>query len=169
MTASLTAARLRKLLKYDPRTGRFTWRVSRGRLVPGATAGWIAHHGYHRINIDEKSYYAARLAVLYMTGSWPRRDVDHINGNTSDNRWSNLRQATRSQNSANMSARGTGLKGVVFYPPTGLLRPRPAKPYCAYIKVNYRSIYLGRFKTAKEAHAAYMTAAKDYVGDFARA
>ena len=126
---NLTASYLRSILHYDKETGIFTWRTrppghfktSRAHLIrnarfAGAKAGHLCEsHGYVQIRIDKKLYLAHRLAWLYMTGEWPVNDIDHINMNRSDNRFSNLREATRSQNLSNTRRRSTnssGLKGV---------------------------------------------------------
>jgi hypothetical protein len=130
----------------------------RGRgAKKGAIAGATNGNGYRQIKIDQVLYPIGRLAVLYMTGRWPKQLVDHRNCIKADNRWSNLREATSSQNGAN-SLRKT--KGAVWDKSRG--------QYVARIRVNYRQIWLGRFDTAKAAHAAYVTAAKRYFGDFAR-
>ena len=91
----LTAARLRKMLHYDPETGVFT------RLWTGNVTGCPDAKGYLRIAADGRSYRAHRLAVLYMTGAWPSEQIDHINQVRTDNRWSNLRPATNGENGAN--------------------------------------------------------------------
>ena len=87
----LTAERLRELLNYDPLTGVFSWRVNgRGRSGVGTVAGGSNHK---RIAIDKKEYFVHRLAWLYVHGCWPTEDIDHINGDPSDNRIANLREA----------------------------------------------------------------------------
>jgi hypothetical protein len=161
----LTDSKLRSLLSYNPTTGVFTWLVD-GRNQhqrAGAKAGCLAPDGRYKIGIEGKRYLGSRLAVLYMTGQWPPRLVDHINLDASDNRWCNLRDASSSENLHNMRAKNgrVGLKGVVFDPYTGRYRAR--------IKVHYKNLHLGRFDTAEEAHAAYVAAAKMYYGEFARA
>src|SRR5262245_14670047 len=107
MSSLLTAARLRKLLHYDPRTGVFTWLVDRrGRFArKGAKAGTISGNGYCQICIDCRLYLSSRLVIFWMTGKWPKRFVDHINGNKADNRWCNLREASPSQNGGNSYTR----------------------------------------------------------------
>lgn len=89
-----------------------------------------------------------------MTGKWPKQLIDHRNRIKNDDRWNNLRSANYSQNGANNIA-----KGFEF----------TRGKYQARIKVNYQNIYLGRFDTAKQAHAAYLAAARKYFDTFARA
>jgi hypothetical protein len=81
----LTAERLREVLNYNPGTGVFTWRVQTGRRAPvGAIAGCITWYGYIAIKIDCCRHLAHRLAWFYVTGAWPKDQIDHINGNRSD-------------------------------------------------------------------------------------
>jgi hypothetical protein len=156
---SLTADRLRKLILYKPVTGAFYWRVSRGSLKSGWPAGCIDKRGKIRIRIDGVVYFASRLAWLYMTGEWPRGEVDHKDVNPSNNEWGNLRDATRQQNQANTKPWGkTGLKGVY----------RIGDKFLASIRHSGRLRRLGRFSTAVEAAVAYEDAAKSAFGDFAR-
>lgn len=160
----LTATRLREVLEYCPNTGVFRWRVARKHCAVGAVAGRIDVHGYMRIGIDGQRYRAARLAWLYMTGEWPAADIDHVNCAKADDRWANLRAATRSENLGNCPLRRdntTGFKGVTFDKQSG--------KYQAQIRFQHRSRTIGRFDTAEQAHAAYMAAATAAFGEFARA
>lgn len=159
--------RLRELLRYDPVTGVFTWRVDRmrGRGVGNvvAQAGSVAGspcNGYRYIQIDGRKYRAGRLAFLYMTGAWPKNMVDHRDLDPSNDRWENLRDATRSQNGANTKGLATvGLKGVT----------KRGSAYRAQICRDGEVIHLGTFGDPVTAHAVYMTAARDLHGEFARA
>jgi hypothetical protein len=164
----LTAKRLHQVLRYDPATGIFTWRVNKfanqagGNAHKGTAAGTV-NNGYRRIKIDGVIYRAARLAVLWMTGAFPTNYVDHHNLDRADDRWSNLRQATRSQDRANSPAqkgKRVPLKGVTW--------DDDKQKYYAGIRVRNMRIYLGRFDHAKDAHAAYVAAARRYFGEFAR-
>ena len=156
----VTQDRLKELLHYDPETGVFTWLVSRGRVVAGEIAGGLDSWGYWRIKIDGNPYQAHRLAFLCMTGKWPEGEIDHENTIKTANNWENLRPASRSQNEVNKPAKGSvGLKGVRFQ----------HGKFVASIGVDHKRLHLGTYVTAEEAHAAYVKAATEHYGEFARA
>lgn len=161
---TLTTERLRQVLDYDPLTGEFRWRIATSRKIRiGAVAGHIGKAGYRYIRVDGRLYRANRLAFLHYIGRWPYHDAEHENRDRDDNRWENLRDATRSQNIANIAAHKdnkTGLKGV--------WEKRPGR-FQSSITVNGKRKHLGTFDTAEEAHAAYERAAKNVFGKFARA
>lgn len=165
MATSLSAARLRRLLDYDPKTGRFTWRKDmRGPARAGMRAGTIdKRSGQRQIKIDQVSYRAGRLAVFWTTGRWPKQLINHANGHADDDRWSNLREATHMQASATKRLQKTKraplLKGVYWN--------KQKSRYQAQIKAG-RHKFLGRFDDPREAHAAYAAAARKYFGEFAR-
>lgn len=149
----VTAERLRELLHYDRETGVFTRRVTRGRLAKaGARAGYYTSHGYRSIIVDGKRCGEHRLAWLYETGSWPKGEVDHIDGVRTHNWFANLRDVTRLINTQNQreahSHNQSGFLGVM----------RNGRKFRAEIRVNKRRLYLGTFETAKEAHDAYLAA-----------
>jgi hypothetical protein len=153
----VTAERLRQLLRYDPQTGQFHWRVSRG-VAAGRRAGLSAPNGYRLIRVDKRLYREHRLAWLYVYGAHPNGEIDHINGDGSDNRISNLRECSRSENARNASGRRPGaLKG------TYQIKNRWFSRIC----INRRTLYLGSYATAEEAAAAYDAAARRWHGRFA--
>lgn len=163
----LTAARLREVLDYNPKTGVFRWKVDRngGQFPAGSVAGGIDELGYRRIKIDGKRYKAHRLAWLYMTGDWPPNDIDHKNRQPGDNRWKNLRSATESQNLANRPKprnNSSGFKGVIWFG-RGL-----SKPWLAQTNHHGRHIHIGMFATAEDAHKAYCRVFRKLHGEFAR-
>lgn len=158
----ITVQRLREVLGYDPETGLFRWKLKISKkVVVGEIAGTEIPGRHRYISIDSKRYKAHRLAWLYMTGEWPPRDLDHENTHKGDNRWENLRKASRSQNMANAGHRNnaTRLKGA--YP--------CRKRFAAKITKDWKQIHIGVFDTAEEAHAAYIAKAEELFGEFARA
>lgn len=161
-----TVDRLKELLLYDQDTGLFTRRRAHGRngcLNKGAKAGTLQNHGYVAITIDNKRYLAHRLAWLYVYGRWPSKWIDHLNGNRSDNRISNLREVDKQQNQANSKkykSNSSGKKGVCLH--------KPSNKFRAYIVLNRRQKHLGLFDTVEEAYAAYAEAAERLFGKFAR-
>lgn len=163
---NFTAEYLKFLLKYEPETGVFTWLVRRAVNTPaGKQAGSVhAHTGYLLLKINGRAYTAARLAWLYMTGSWPTDLVDHADTDKLNNRWVNLRAASQGQNIQNRDGTAaSGLKGA--YRRSDRYRN---KPWTSAINLDGRLKFLGNFHTAEEANAAYETAAIAHFGEFAR-
>lgn len=160
----LTAERLRALLSYDPLTGVWTRNVARRGFAVGSKAGHVAVDGYLRLMIDGWHHRSARLAVLYMTGKWPPEVVDHMDRDKSNDRWDNLRLASRSRNQANTPTYANnkvGVKGVYHYP------NNKNYPYVAQIRHGGKTYHLGSFVGVEEAGHAYMVAAKKVFGEFA--
>lgn len=149
---TLTAARLRSLLKYSKATGLFTWLVEKAhRNSIGDVAGCFSC-GYRIIGIDNRRYLASRLAWLYVTGKWPKDLIDHKNGHRNDDRFSNLREATRTTNAHNLKAAHRdnvlGFLGVT----------NNGKRFAAQITVKGKNIYLGQHDSPELAHATYLSA-----------
>lgn len=156
--------RLRAALAYDPETGLFTNLVQRRQSKPGAVVGQLGAGGYVRVTFEYCRFMAHRLAWLHMTGDWPSDKIDHRDLDRSNNRWSNLREATQSQNCANapLTRRNTsGFKGACFDKSNG--------KFVASVRFQGRHIHLGHFDTAYEAHLAYVAGAHRLFGEFARA
>lgn len=150
---------LKRFLKYNQITGKFTWRVKRGPRRKDERAGSKHSEGYIQINFLGKVYFAHRLAFLYITGRWPD-EIDHINHNRRDNRWLNLRECTHKENLSYQKvnkANTTGYKGV----------SKSRGRFRAYIVKNGKQIFLGRHNTKEEAALAYNNAAINLFGRFA--
>lgn len=156
----LTAERLREILSYDPDTGEFTWKKSRRGVKAGATAGCLNGSGYLLIRIDGKLYRAHRLAWFYMTGEWPLREIDHKEGESSNNRWFNLREASHRKNIENQRNAHKGNTSEVL----GICLKKDhyrASPWIAKITIGGKQKNLGYFRTKEAAHEAYLRAKRE--------
>ena len=158
----LSHSRLLELLSYEPESGSMTWRLARRGTAAGTPAGgsW-GSKGYIGVCIDGRHYFAHRLAWFYVSGDWPPQQIDHINGNRSDNRIENLRLADQSHNNANSPKRQrnrSGFKGVSLH--KGRWR--------AAITKGRKSTHLGYFDTAELAHEAYAAASREKFGTYGR-
>jgi len=146
-----------KLLRYEPDTGMFFWRVD---VMKSATAGSKAgkfHHGYIRIYINGEYYFAHRLAWLLIHKNWPSCQIDHINGNRADNRIANLRAVSHQGNQQNAARRLDNTSGV-----TGVCWDSRDRVWLARIKVNMKLLRLGGFMSFEDAVAARKSAEKVY-------
>jgi HNH endonuclease len=165
-TLGLTAAKLRKILRYDRATGDFFWREngtghgSTARLA-GTKAGTRFIKGW-RVELPgyDFGFLMHRLAWLYVKGVWPRDQIDHKDKDRWNNRWSNLRESSNSQNQANRGLRPHNKSGV-----TGVLHSRYG--WYAECSINGVRVLQKWFKTKKEAVAARQAAVVRYHGDFA--
>lgn len=161
----LTAYRLREVLRYDPETGLAYWLTGTASYPPGrlATKPFFRQGKKDHISltIDGKSYTMGRLAFLYMTGEWPKHLAEHWDGDKHNNKWSNLRDATRQQNAVKIGPKVKGMpKGVVYIGP-------PKDVYEARIFVNGKSELIGEFMCREDAGAAYDKRAREVHGEFA--
>ena len=164
----LTAERVRELLDYDPNTGLFTWRVAGIRRPAGRPAGcvYFTTRGDRRVVIKVDGFLrrAHRLAWLHHFGRWPKGGIDHKDGDATNNRIENLREATHQQNMQNSKTpknNSSGFKGVRRQKKTGKFE--------SYIILNCKQKHLGTFPTKEQAAVARASAARQYFGDFVRA
>jgi hypothetical protein len=138
---TITQQELQERLIYNSETGKFFWRVS------GKPAGYTDHRGYLSIRLaNDCLVLGHRIAWCYINGYWSVEDIDHINQDKSDNRISNLREASRSQNLMNKSLHRnnkSGHKGVFYSEKQNM--------YHAYITAYGTRTHLGSFKTKEEA------------------
>lgn len=155
----ITVERARELLAYDPESGIITWKTNHGpRVVVGAVAGTRGQ--YIRIKIDGSYYMAHRLAWLITHGTWPTEQIDHRDEDKFNNRLSNLRLSSDTQNKQNVSvpyaSNTIGVQGVSYH--------KQHQKFHAQIQVNKRKIHLGYFDTPEAASQAYLQAKRTHHG-----
>lgn len=156
----VTPEYVKQCLKYDSKTGTLTWKnrpkmhfpTERGWAIfhasyAGKETGCLDHKGYLVVLIGGRPYFSHRLAWAIAKGKWPDEMIDHVNGDRSDNRICNLREASRSENLMNSTLRKdntSGVKGVIL---------RHGK-WCVEIKVAKKRHRVGYFDSLEEAKAA---------------
>lgn len=156
MAQKLTVERLRQLLRYDHSDGEFYWLVSSAiRIRVGDQAGSVNGHGRKYIKVDGAQLPAHRLAWLYVHGSFPQFEIDHIDGNPLNNRIENLRDVPGRINAQNRrqahSSSKSGVLGVT----------RKGVRWKAQIAIDGRKLYLGTFDKVEQASGAYMKAKRE--------
>lgn len=152
-------------LDYNPATGVMRWLkdISCAHIKKGAIAGTLDGAGYISIGVSGKKMRAHRVAWFKTYGYWPKFEVDHINGNRSDNRIANLREATRRQNGRNCAKPVTNKSGV-----KGVCWDANRNKWLAQIKFNGRPVHIGRFSLISDAEKAYTATSRSLFGEFHR-
>lgn len=155
--ADVSVMHLCDMLNYDPASGVLTWRNKIGRKVrAGTVAGHKDRSGYVRLCFDGKRYQAHRLAWLLFHGSWPNAEIDHIDGDRSNNRIVNLRSVSNMMNTQNQRHAHTNNK-------LGILGVRKHREkFQSAIRLGGRLFHLGSFANPEAAHEAYVVAKRKY-------
>jgi hypothetical protein len=157
----MTQKELKEVLDYNPETGIFRWKIrARPQNPVGSVAGSKRKNDYLQIRIKGKNFLAQRLAWLFMTGCWPVAELDHVNRDRTDNRWVNLREATRVQNAINSKDK----KNSTGYP--GVQVTKEGR-FSARVRVGNKRTHLGVYATVEEAAAVVMALRRDLHGEFA--
>lgn len=156
---------LHQLFKYEKTTGRLRWKVKRAQMDIGSIAGARRGKGncYLQVSIDRKLYRVHVVIWKMMTGIEPPHQVDHKDLGKSNNRWRNLRAATKSQNIANtgLSARNTsGYKGVTW--------SKVSQKWRAQIWKDGKQYFVGSFDDPARASAAYQSKGRELYGEYWR-
>jgi len=156
-------------MECNPDNGLVRWGVKRG----GNHLDWF--HGTKKrsrsnldyycysITIDGRAYKVSRIIWFYVKGVWPSVELDHHDGNSLNNKFNNLREATTQQNNFNAKRRGNnnfvGVKCIT--------NRKLKKKWVARITINNKRIQLGYYYTEEEAGLAFQAMADKYHGDFA--
>lgn len=160
MKNEITQEYLKECLNYNPETGIFTWKkrpfyhfndervwkIMNTRCFEKTCGSVDPIDGYISMSINNNKYRAHRLAFLYMVGFFPKCGVDHINRVKIDNRWRNLREASKKINAQNCGLSKTNTSGV-----KGVYWNRKKNRWVSQIKLNYKNKYLGSYKNFDDA------------------
>lgn len=155
---------VKRLVTYNPETGEF-WRLVKtsNNAIMDRPMGSLDAYGYLIAQINSiKNIKLHRLVWFYMTGEWPKEEIDHKNRIKTDNRLENLRLASRSQNEGNTKKaenQTSRFKGVSF--------AKREQRWYARLHTTEKVLSLGYFNSERDAGIVYNEAAKKYFGEFA--
>lgn len=158
---------LRTRLEVDIASGRVTWLDATKQHVGlvGQEAGSPRPNQsgkqYWHVKVDGKPIKRSHIVFLFATGQWPALQVDHINGNSLDDRFTNLREATQMQNAWNHKGRAKASDC-----PMGVRR-LPSGRFQARIAVNKKQVPIGTYETQDQAEQAYQQKRKEFFGEYA--
>lgn len=160
-----TPQSVRDALSYNPETGDLIWRWRPGKTLrcnqrhEGRVAGWVNKNGYVVVYLDGHDYFAHRLAHVIMTGEWPIAVTDHKDRVRNNNKWGNIRPATKGQNSLNRSpgVNASGIKGVRWHKYSWMAR----------ITLDGKTTNFCGLSSKEEAREVYNNAARYLHGEFA--
>lgn len=159
------AAELHRIFSYESGAGILRWKSVRRyahRIEVGGIAGTVSSCGYLKVGIGRSYYAAHRIIWKMMTGTDPADQIDHIDGDRLNNRWTNLRAATNGQNRWNIKRQKNNRSGV-----TGVCPERGG--WKAYISAGHGQQDLGRFKNKNDAIMARRAAVEKLHAEFTRA
>jgi len=145
---------LHTALSYDPESGLFSWAERRRNVKVGDPAGGINRKGYLYIGFANTSYRANRLAWFYVHGVWPSGQIDHINGDRTDNRIANLRDVSGAANQQNRRVGNRNSSSRLL----GVSWHAGSRKWRAQISVGHSTRHVGMFDSEEAAHAAYLSA-----------
>lgn len=162
----LTFDEANRLFTYDPFTGELRWSDNEEDLncykrnnaarMKGKSITSTHVNGYIQVQVNKKGYLVHRVAWLMCWEEWPRFQIDHIDGNRSNNKISNLRDVPSLENQKNQKIHSTNRSGV-----TGV-RKKGHERFEATIFVNGKRLHLGVFKTLEDAASARKKANEKY-------
>lgn len=155
--STVSYAQVKKFLSYDPILGELTWRASKGNRVRGKFAGGVDRDGYNYLVVNQRKYKSHRIIWLWWYGYYPENDIDHIDGDKTNNRIENLRETSDLCNCRNRGLRKdnkTGVPGIHW-------NERLGKWVAQITNLGARR-HLGYFSTMREAVARRHAAEIEY-------
>jgi len=163
---------LRRLIQYCPKTGDFVWKKRPLWMFGGSEPRWRSWNtswagkptcssttarGYNSGCVLNSDIYAHRVAWAIHYGEWPSGQIDHINGERTDNRIENLREVTSQENARNRRRTERNTSGIV-----GVSWSKRKRKWFARIGVNGEDVFLGHFDCKQDAAYARKAAERKY-------
>ena len=156
--SEITQARVKELFDYNPITGLLTRKVSVNYAAKiGNVVGSPSSWGYLDVSIDNRRYKVHRIIWLWVTGKFPKDEIDHDNHIRDDNHWNNLFEATRQENGKNQKLRATNKSGF-----TGVCWGKQLGKWRAGITVDGRTVFLGGYDRIEDAISARQKSESEY-------
>src|ERR1700744_4205288 len=157
----LTQEYLKSQVLYEPETGKFFWLVRKsGRQLDKPIQYGVS---YGSLTLEGTRYALHRLAWFYMNGEWPPEMVDHIDGNSTNNKWSNLRLATYAENAQNRRRRRVSITGV-----KGVSKHYASNTWHVTVDKDGKRHSLGPFYSIGDAYKAHAKLSKELFGEYHR-
>jgi hypothetical protein len=147
---------------FEYQDGQLYWKNCRYKAYNGKKAGHVHKTGYWRIKLNKENYQAHRIIFAMHHGFMPEF-IDHIDGNRSNNKIENLRQATKQQNNWNRAIQKNNSSGI-----KGISWREDCKKWIACCRVNYKLVYLGLFNEIEEAKKVLSEFRSKNHGNFAK-
>ena len=142
----MTQEKLKALFEYDAQTGNFIRKYTTSSNAKKNTiAGYKTKNGYIKISIDNKKYFAHRLAWLFVYGYMPTQ-IDHKDHNRANNNIKNLRDTTQKENTKNSSLRKDNTSGM-----SGIYYDKKRNSFKVQIAKDGKDLFFGRYKSFDEA------------------
>ena len=146
-----TEDQIHKKLVYFPDTGGVEWNENAIHISrKGKRAGMLSEQGYYRISVNGKLLFAHRIAWFLYHGQWPLWEIDHIDGDRTNNKIENLRDVSKNINQWNRKARKSNTTGFV-----GVSFSKLHNKYRAQIQVRGKNKHVGLYMSPEEAYVAY--------------
>lgn len=173
---SLSIKILKKFILLDVETGTIfwkdrvledfpskkTWLSFQSRFAGKRCGTYKAPDGYYRVTVNKTVQLVHRIIWALYYGEWPAKQLDHIDGDTTNNKISNLREVTGQQNQANSKS----TKGSSIY--KGVHWCNTSKRWVAKLMFNYKNVFTKHCNTEEEAAIAYNEAAKFWFGKYSK-
>lgn len=147
-------------ISYDMGSGTLVWRTTKGRAIKGEKVGWLSKHGYIEAQVQGKRFKAHHLVWYIHHGYFPKQ-LDHIDGDRTNNKIENLRECTTVENARNRKKKNNRAL------PRNVYHAKTKGKYRVYLTIEGKQISFGTFSDLRLADSVAKQARELYYGAFA--